>query len=450
MSENLYFFCLLAWVVIGLLTLATMWGRHGHGTGLVLAFFCNMALIHWFSGLITFFPWYSSAEYSTTTSGFGLSTAGMVAFAIGCFGFAPHFFHAQDETAPFRMAESDSKFLRLFLVIGAVSLVLGAVGARRIPSVAAILSGGQAFGFAGIGFGIWQSYLHQNRKQLLLCLAAVPAFPLLTIVLQGFLGFGVSYTIIVTCFFVAIYRPRWTMALLIIPVVYLALSFFVTYMRDRGAIRSVVWGGGGMEASVDQAEQTFQQFEWFDPLNRRHLDAIDHRLNYNWMVGAAMVHLRTPDDFGKGETLWMGVLAIIPRVLWPDKPIQAGSMNFVSHYTGIKFAEGTSVGMGLIFEFYVNFGTYGVLIGMFIIGILIRYADHRSGLELRWGSAIAFARWFLIGEFLLVVGGSIIEIVPNLVLAVVLTAGLRYFYPDHPTSHLTEASVDPSPDLPQS
>ena len=434
MSENLYIVCLMAWVIIGVLSLTIMWSRQGQGTGLVLAFFCNMALIHWFSGVITFFPWYSSAEYSTTTAGFGVSTAGMAAFAIGCFGFAPLFFHVEDETSPFRIAESDSKFLRLFLTIGIGSLVLGAVGAREIPSAAAILSGGQAFGFAGIGFGIWQSYLHQDRKQLLLCLAAAPAFPLLTLILQGFLGFGVGYTIIVVCFFVAIYRPRWTMALLVIPVGYLALSFFVTYMRDRNQIRSVVWGGGRMEERINQAEETFQQFEW---------------LNYNWMVGAAMAHLRTPNDFGKGETLWMGVLAIIPRVLWPDKPIQAGSMNFVSHYTGVKFAEGTSVGMGLIFEFYVNFGTYGVLIGMFIVGALVRYADRRAGVELRWGSPIAFARWFLIGEFLLLVGGSIIEIVPNLVLAVVLTAGLRYLYPDHPSMGLPEGSVDTSTDSPQ-
>jgi hypothetical protein len=446
MSENLYILCLLAWVVIGVFSLTIIWGHQGQGTGLVLAFFCNMALIHWFSGVITFFPWYSSAEYSTTTAGFGVSTAGMVAFAIGCFGFAPLFFHAEDEMAPFRMEESDSKFLRLFLIIGIASLILGAVGARQIPSAAAILSGGQAFGFAGIGFGIWQSYLHQNRKQLLLCLAAAAAFPLLTLILQGFLGFGVGYTIIVLCFFVAIYRPRWTMALLVIPVGYLALSVFVTYMRDRNDIRSVVWGGGRMEERINQAEQTFQQFEWFDPLNRRHLDDIDRRLNYNWMVGAAMAHLRTPNDFGKGETLWMGVLAIIPRVLWPDKPIQAGSMNFVSHYTGVKFAEGTSVGMGLIFEFYVNFGIYGVLIGMLIVGTLVRYADCRAGVELRWGSAIAFARWFLIGEFLLLVGGSIIEIVPNLVLAVVLTAGLRYLYPEQPSIRLMEDSVDTSTD----
>jgi hypothetical protein len=125
-------------------------------------------------------------------------------------------------------------------------------------------------------------------------------------------------------------------------------------------------------------------------------------------------------------------------------------MNFVSHYTGVKFAEGTSVGMGLIFEFYVNFGTYGVLIGMFIVGAFVRYADHRAGVELRWGSPIAFARWFLIGEFLLLVGGSIIEIVPNLVLAVVLTAGLRYLYPDHPTIGLPEGSADTTTDSPQS
>ncbi len=47
----------------------------------------------------------------------------------------------------------------------------------------------------------------------------------------------------------------------------------------------------------------------------------------------------------------------IPRALWPNKPVVGGSGDLVSTYTGIRFADGTSVGIGQVLESFVNFGT---------------------------------------------------------------------------------------------
>ena len=67
--------------------------------------------------------------------------------------------------------------------------------------------------------------------------------------------------------------------------------------------------------------------------------------------------------------------ALIPRAVWPDKPDVAGSGDIVSEFTGIRFAEGTSVGVGQVMEFYVNFGIPGVLIGFFGLGYLLMWLD---------------------------------------------------------------------------
>jgi hypothetical protein len=438
------FLCVLVWGAVGALACFNTMNRQWAGAGLTLAFFLNMSLLHWFSGMIVMLPWYMPPEYYSTVAGFKMSTIGIVAFAVGCFGLAPLLTPRPSEAATFRESKDDSIVFRIFLTVGLACFVLFAAGLGKIPTLSAVLSSGQSFVFVALGFGIWLSYLRQNRKQLLILLAVTPAFPLLTIFLQGFLGFGVSYATIVLCFFVAIYRPRLWASFLVIPLIYFGLSFYVTYMRDRAEIRGAVWGGTKLEARVDQGKKMFQQFEWFDPWERKHLDRVDIRLNYNMLVGAEISYLGLTKAYGRGETLWMSVLALIPRAIWTEKPIQAGSMDFVTRYAGIPVPEGTSVGIGLIFEFYANFGTFGVLIGMLIMGILVGYADRRAGEELRCGSPIVFAKWFLVGTCLLTVGGSLIEVFPGLILAVVWTAGLRHLFRKTLTGDTVEQSALPT------
>jgi hypothetical protein len=435
--------CVLIWAVIGAIAYFVTVSRQWCGVGLTLAFFLNMTLIHWFSGIILLLPWYMPWEYYSTVHGFRVSTLGIIAFAVGCFGIAPVFFRVPHKTEEFVMSESAPKIFCIFLAVGLTSVLLGAAGLSKVATLSAFVTSGQAFTFAALGFGIWQSYLSQNRKQLYILLSTILIFPVLTLMLQGFLGFGVGYAIIVLCFFIAVYRPRMRACLLALPVAYLALSFYVTYMRDRAELRAVVWNAGKFETRLLQAEKMVQQFEWFDPWNHDHLHRVDIRLNYNWLIGAAMSHLQLTKGFGNGETLWMSVVTLIPRAVWPDKPIQAGSMDFATRYAGVVVPQNTSIGMGLIFEFYVNYGEYGVFIGMLIMGILVGFADRKAGAELRWGSPIAFARWLLIGTFLLIVGGSLIEIVPGIILAMIWAAALKFLC----GNILTDNVPEPAPVL---
>src|SRR5205823_2807942 len=147
------------------------------------------------------------------------------------------------------------------------------------------------------------------------------------------------------------------------------------YMRDRGEIREVVWGGQSLRNRAERVTTTIKAFEWFDPSNNDHLTRVDDRLNQSYMVGAAVSRLSDIGGYAHGATLWEALLALILRAIWPEKPITAGSGKLVTEYTGIPFAAGTSVGIGQVMEFYVNFGTLGVLIGFTIMGIAITVLD---------------------------------------------------------------------------
>jgi hypothetical protein len=233
---------------------------------------------------------------------------------------------------------------------------------------------------------------------------------LLTVVTRGFISYGAVAALTVLIFTSTFVRSRFVVVVAGILIGYLGLSVYVTYMRDRGEIRETVWGGQPLRNRVERVTTTIKGFEWFDASNNEHLSRIDERLNQSFLVGAAVSRLSDIGGYAHGATLWEALLALIPRAIWPEKPSSAGSGTLVSEYTGIQFAPGTSIGIGQVMEFYVNFGTLGVFIGFTIMGIAVTVLDLLAAECLAVGDLHGFVLRYLPGISLLQVGGSMVEI----------------------------------------
>jgi hypothetical protein len=189
-------------------------------------------------------------------------------------------------------------------------------------------------------------------------------------------------------------------------------------MRDRESIREVVWSGQPVAARLERVRLMLSTFEWFDVHNRDHLVRIDDRLNQNLLLGAAVQYMDAGlARFAYGQTIYQGFIAVIPRAIWPTKPVVAGSGTLVTEYTGIPFAEGTAVGIGHVMEAYVSFGTVGVLVGFMLVGAVVGAIDGAAGRRLRAGDARGFLVWFLPGLSFLQVGGSIVELTSSIAAA---------------------------------
>jgi hypothetical protein len=232
--------------------------------------------------------------------------------------------------------------------------------------------------------------------------------PLVTIITQGFMGFGAEAALVVFAFVGSFFERKKTLIVAVFAC-YIGLSLYVTYMRDRNDIRAVVWGGQSFEDRFDQIRETFGTFEWFDPHNSAHLERIDERMNQDLLIGTAVARLSERHDFANGETLWGALLALVPRAFWPEKPVFAGSGDLVSRYTGRRFSNGTSVGVGQVLELYINFGTGGVVLGFLLLGALFTTVDVLTRRLLQAGNQQGFVLWFVAGMTMMRPGGSLVE-----------------------------------------
>ncbi len=131
-------------------------------------------------------------------------------------------------------------------------------------------------------------------------------------------------------------------------------------------------------------------------------------------------------------------MGLIPRIIWPSKPITGGSNDLVNRFTGITFAEGTSIGIGPVLELYGNFGDIGVWVGFLTLGCLLKVIDTMAGYHLHTGDWYQFATWFLVGISLLNVSGSFVECtagaIASLILARFVNGILRKFLIPHRNS----------------
>jgi hypothetical protein len=107
----------------------------------------------------------------------------------------------------------------------------------------------------------------------------------------------------------------------------------------------------------------------------------------------------------------VALVAPIPRVLWPDKPEFGGSGDAVADYTGYSFADGTSVGLGQVLEFFINFGWAGEFWCYVLYGALCRRLDMHAGFALSTGQFRSFLLFFLPAMTLMQSGGALAEVV---------------------------------------
>jgi len=93
------------------------------------------------------------------------------------------------------------------------------------------------------------------------------------------------------------------------------------------------------------------------------------RLNQGWIIARIMGHMPKKQPFVKGETIKTAIYAgLVPRFLDPGKAEAGGRANF-ERFTGTPLPETTSMDISLMGEGYANFGLFGGVAFMLVIGL---------------------------------------------------------------------------------
>lgn len=97
------------------------------------------------------------------------------------------------------------------------------------------------------------------------------------------------------------------------------------------------------------------------------------RVNQGFNVALVMRRFPDKQPFDKGVNLLTNFAsALVPRVLWPNKPEAGGKFNMM-YYTGI-YLNGWSTNVGPLGEAYGSFGVNGAIAYMIFLGWFIRWS----------------------------------------------------------------------------
>lgn len=426
--DILYVFYLFFWITTPVFLFLFHSRRNELGGFIVYSYLLLFILNYWFGALVHASPWNTIFNNEDTIVGFQYSTYGLISFIFGVLIVRPNRRNTPNSavismTLAFKNAKLEQLeryALWFFLPFGAGCWIATFTPIGSLPSAASILSSGKTFVVLSICLGAWSTWFRGQMLRYRRWVSLMVLLPVTTVVTSGFIGTGIVMTTTVLAFVAMYFRPRWPLLAALCLMLYSGVSFWTAYEPQRVEIRNAVWGGESYNDRFGAFLKVFDSLRPFDMSDFQHLKSVDDRLNQNGLVGAAIRTTPSTIPFRQGDTIFDGLLAIVPRLIWRDKPVVAGSGDYVAIHTQTSFAAGTSVGMGQVLEFYINFGLWGVLIGLFLFGVIFRYMDIRLVDALRSGNWNGVVFYFVVGSAMLQNGGALAEITASAAGAAVL------------------------------
>lgn len=386
--------------------LVVMLRRDRLSLGLPIAYLSGLLLIHLPGAFVPLLNEVFTYNTEAIAIGIRLAAIGSLCFVAGV--WIARFVNKKQRPV-YRYIER-REFWFFCLICGLV-VAFGMRFLDNLPSARAAVDRGSTIWMLGALLGLRYALSRGDPKAMMTWGALTFIYPILTLLLAGFLSYGSAALITVASALIVSARSRLKLISVGAACVYLGLTLFVNYFIHRTEFRETAWSGASMSARIDAAADIFSNFHWFDTNNDEQLSALDKRLNQNYFVGMAAIRLQQEQvSYLYGQSIWEGLEALVPRALWPDKPVFGGSGHIVADMTGLHLNDETSWGVGNVMEFQINFGIPGVVIGFLILGFLSGWLDIKAALAEARGDIGNLIMFFLIGVALNVgAGGSIVE-----------------------------------------
>lgn len=317
----------------------------------------------------------------------------------------------------------------LFCLISGLIVVYGLRFAIRTPSIGAVIEKGGGIWVLGVLLGLNAAIKERSPAKTVAWLGAMAIYPVLTLLLGGFLSFGSTPIFIILASLAITTKSHWNVTFATPLLIMFFFLAFISYFQSRDLIRDAVWGGADMETRIQRSFLIITNMELFDPTNKDHLRALDLRLNQNYFVGRAAARLETGEvDWLYGHSLWEGMIAVIPRAIWPSKPVFAGSPKIVMEMTGFIVNDTTTYGVGNVMEFYINFGMYSLVGGFLVLGFLFGWMDRNAARALQSGDLGRTLIFFLPAAAMIHPIGSLVELTGSGACAYLAALGWRWLW----------------------
>ena len=284
--------------------------------GLPIAYLYSLLLIHVPGALAHIFGSGFFINSDLVEIGMRFATLGAVCFVIGVW-------LARRSTRKMTLRpEVDRPDFWWACLIGGWALIYGLTPLYHIASISAAIEKGGGIWMLGVLLGLRAACRDSDLKRVAIWVGALLVFPVLVLLLGGFLSYGAAAIVIACSVLTISIRSSWRLTIGVAIFVFLGMSIFVNYFEHRDNIRHEVWGGAPLETRIDSVIDIARDFQWLDFSNRKHLVALDQRLNQNYFIGLAAERIQEGQvNYLRGDSIWDGVISLIPRLLWPEKPV---------------------------------------------------------------------------------------------------------------------------------
>ena len=386
--------------------------RAGVSFGLPIAYLYTLLFIHVPGALAHiindqghYYAKLTPSEYTET--GIWYTAIGCVSFVIGVWLVPREHRKKLMLCRPARRSD-----FAVFCLIGGLALVFMRGFVASLPSFRAIVESGGCIWILGALLGLREALRRRALAEILLWLAATSVFPLTMLLAAGFLGVGSTPVFVILAGLAVTDRKTWRVAVGLVVVSFVFFHSSLTWLVHRNDIRNAVWRGAPMDMRVETSLKAIAETKFFDPSDNRHMSALDERLNQNYFVGLAAKRLDAGIvDYLHGRSFWEGLISLVPRVLWPNKPVGGGSHGIIQPMTGFAYNEDvTAFGVGNVMELHINFGLPSLMGGFLVLGLLFGWLDHMAARAERKGQLGVCMLYFLPAVAMIHPNGSIDEL----------------------------------------
>jgi hypothetical protein len=261
------------------------------------------------------------------------------------------------------------------LKVGLVSLLLNPI-ALRIPTVRAIWSTINCLIETGMVMLFINAILANDRRRLVNLFMLQVGIGAVRAVFSGHFGFVVLQSQLLLCLALLSSRPRPSAWLILGVAGCIAFIPVTIWLSGREKMREAMGKGAGISERITAFLEGATMPDSINPIDEANLNRVQERLDYSNLFAAALQHTPENEPYAMGSTIFEpAMMALIPRIIWPSKPISAGGSAYVTRFTGIDF-QNASIATSYFFEFYVNYGPVAVIIGMGILGLVCGLGDY--------------------------------------------------------------------------
>jgi hypothetical protein len=185
--------------------------------------------------------------------------------------------------------------------------------------------------------------------------------------LSGMYHGALMWLIFFGIYFFYIYKP--SVRLKIIGLIAIA-SFILFVQAIKVAYRSEVWSGNKDANFETVFEVGIEQSNSESVIGEENLLATLNRGNQAWIFASAVERMDRYKDF-QGLTIVSkyAEAALLPRFLAPNK-ITSGDKEIFNQFSGHRINENTSMGLGIFADGYIAYGSWGVYVFGFALGLI--------------------------------------------------------------------------------